>query len=475
MKSDQGEVARFLDLACLTYGNDSTDRVDRARRMLAHRPSLAAADAYTAAATGSVAALRRFLSEDSRRASRAGGPRRWPPLLYLCYSRVTEQLAGDDTIGTARLLLDHGADPNAHFMWGRTYRFTALTGAMGEGEGGLVSQPPHPHARALAERLLDAGADPNDAQGLYNTMFRPDDRWLRLLLDRGLTASAKINWKTGNRVGTLDFLLGHAATKGFAGRVGLVLRHGADPRGRSYYNGRTHYENALLNGFQDIATMLERAGAEPAELSPEDRFRAACMSADEAAARLALEGAPQSLGEPDTLHAAASVGNADAVRCLLRLGADPNATAGDGTTALHHAGWNDRRQVAEVLVAHGARPLRDANHGSTPAGWADHAGHAAMRDYLLDHCTDGLDLVSFGRVAALRRYLSEHPDFATGTAPGGGSPLHHLRDDIDDLEPIVDALLEAGADLGARDSRKETAYQSAVRRGEHVVAALLSR
>ena len=475
MTSEQGEVARFLDLACLTYGNDSTDRIDRARRMLAHRPSLAAADAYTAAATGSVAALRRLLSEDSRRASRAGGPRGWPPLLYLCYSRVTEQLAGADTIGTARLLLDHGADPNAHFMWGRTYRFTALTGAMGEGEGGLVSQPPHPHARALAERLLDAGADPNDAQGLYNTMFRPDDRWLRLLLDRGLTASARINWKTGNPVGTLDFLLGHAATKGFAGRVELVLRHGADPRGRSYYNGRTHYENALLNGFQDIATMLERAGAEPAELSPEDRFRAACMSGDEAAARAALEGAPQSLGEPDTLHAAASVGNVDAVRCLLSLGADPNATAGDGTTALHHAGWNDRRDVAEVLVAHGAGPLRDANHGSTPAGWADHAGHAAMRDWLLDHCPDGLDLVSFGRIAALRRHLSEHPDFATSTAPGGGSPLHHLRDDIDDLEPIVDALLEAGADLGARDSRKETAYQSALRRGEHVVAALLSR
>ena len=98
-----------------------------------------------------------------------------------------------------------------------------------------------------------------------------------------------------------------------------------------------------------------------------------------------------------------------------------------------------------------------------------------MRDYLLDHCTDGLDLVSFGRVAALRRYLSEHPDFATSVTPGGGSPLHHLRDDIDDLEPLVDTLLEAGADLGARDSRKQTAYESAVRRGELVVATLLSR
>ena len=432
MKSNQGEAARFLDLACLTYGNDSTDRVDRARRMLADRPSLAAVDAHTAAATGDVEALRRILGGDARRASASGGPRRWPPLLYLCYSRVTEQLPEADAIGAARLLIEHGADPNAHFMWGRTYRFTALTGAMGEGEGGVASQPPHPHARALAELLLDAGANPNDAQGLYNTMFRPDNRWLHLLLNRGLTASDRINWKTGNRVGTLDFLLGHAATKGFADRVELLLRHGADPRGSSYYNGRTHYENALLHGFGEVAALLRRAGAEPTELSPEDRFRAACMSGDEAAARAALDAAPQSLSGPDTLHTAASLGNVDAVRCLLNLGADPNATARDGTTALHHAGWNDRRKVAEILVAHGARPLRDTSHGSTPAGWAAYAGHAAMRDYLLDHCTDGLDLVSFGRVAALRRYLSEHPrlcdkrDSGRGLAPPS-PPRRHRR------------------------------------------------
>ena len=118
------------------------------------------------------------------------------------------------------------------------------------------------------------------------------------------------------------------------------------------------------------------------------------MSGDETAARAALQHAPDSLTDPGMLHAAASLGNVAALRCLLSLGADPNATAAGGTTALHQAAWNDRRAAAEVLVAHGARPLRDANHGSTPAGWADHAGHAAMRDYLLDHCPDGLDLVS---------------------------------------------------------------------------------
>ena len=473
--SRKGEVEQFLDLACLTYGDDATARIDRAKQTLAAQPALAAVDAHTAAATASLEALRRLLGEDPGRASAAGGPRNWPPLLYLCYSRVTEQLPEADAIGTARLLLAHRADPNAHFMWGGTYRFTALTGAMGEGEGGVVSQPPHPHAWALATLLLDAGADPNDAQGLYNTMFRPDNRWLQLLLDRGLTAAARINWKTDNRVGTLDFLLGHAVGKGFVERVALLVRNGADPRGTSYYDGRRHYENALLNGFGDVAAMLQSAGAEPAELSPEDRFRAACMSGDEAAARAALEGAPHSLSDPGTLHAAASLGNVAAVRCLLSLGADPNATATDGTTALHQAAWHDRRAAAEALIAQGARPLRDANHGSSPTGWADHAGHAGMRDYLLEHCADGLDLVSFGKVGPLRRYLAEHRGFATSITPGGGAPLHHLRDDIDNLELVVDALLEAGADLTVRDSRRQTPHESAVRRGELTVATLLSR
>ena len=385
----RAEVEQFLDLACLTYGDDSVERIEKARGMLSARPELARADAYAAAAAGNLGRLAELVDEEPGRAAAAGGPRNWPPLLYLCYSRVTEQLPGADALGAARLLLDRGADPNAHYLWDATYRFTALTGAMGEGEGGIASQPPHAHAWELATLLLDAGADPNEAQGLYNTMFRPDDRWLHLLLDRGLTAAAKINWQTDNRMGTLDFVLGHAVSKGFGERVALLLRHGADPGGAGYYNGRTHYETALLNGFTEIAAMLRRAGAEPVELRPADRFRAACMSGDEAATRAALAQAPGSLNDPDTLQAAAAMGNAAALRCLLRLGADPNTTADDGTTALHQAAWHDQRAAAELLVAHGARLLRDANHQSTPAEWAGHAGHAAMRDYLIEHCPAG--------------------------------------------------------------------------------------
>ena len=468
-------MKQFLDLACLTYRDDSAERTEEARDLLAAHPSLTWADVYAAAAAADVQGLVELLRQDPGRASAPGGPRNWPPLLYLCYSRTTEQDPEADAMVCARLLLDGGADPNSHFLWDGTYRFTALTGAMGEGEGGIVSQPPHAHAWELANLLLDAGADPNDAQGLYNTMFRPDDRWLQLLLDRGLTAADKINWQTDNKVGTLDFVLGHAVSKGFDERVELLLRHGADPRGSGYYNGRTHYETALLNGFGEVAAMLQRAGAEPVELRPEDRFRAACMSGDEAAARAALAQAPDNLNDPDTLQAAAAMGNVPALRCLLQLGADPNTTADDGTTALHQAAWHDQRDAAELLIAHGARPLRDANHQSTPAGWAGHAGHADLRGYLIEHCADGLDLLLDGQVEALQRYLAKHPEFATSTMPDGGSPLHQLRDAMPYMERIGAALLEAGADLTARDSRGETPFESAKRRAQFLVQALLRR
>ena len=74
---------------------------------------------------------------------------------------------------------------NAGFVWGATYAFTALTGAFGEGEDG-INQPPHPHCAALATLLLDAGADPNDGQTLYNRHFKANDDHLVLLLWSGL-------------------------------------------------------------------------------------------------------------------------------------------------------------------------------------------------------------------------------------------------------------------------------------------------
>ena len=165
----------FAELACLSYrGDDHVSRRQRAARMLAETPRISAASPWAAAAAFDVEALRR-LTRDAESAAAPGGPRDWPPLLYLCFSRVPEDTPRRDAVAAAELLLAAGAPgdtrvgPEERGGW----NWSALTGVLGEGEHGLLQQPPHPRARELARILLDAGADPNDSQGLYNTDVHP--------------------------------------------------------------------------------------------------------------------------------------------------------------------------------------------------------------------------------------------------------------------------------------------------------------
>jgi uncharacterized protein len=118
-----------------------------------------------------------------------GGPLDREPLLYLAYSR----LPGSEMHGLeiARLLLEHGADPNARWIgpWGEP-AFTVLTGVIGAGES---NQPPHPQAQDLALLLIARGTDPYDPQALYNTSLWDDDTtWLEFL------------WTQSERRGRLD-------------------------------------------------------------------------------------------------------------------------------------------------------------------------------------------------------------------------------------------------------------------------------
>ena len=81
-----------------------------------------------------------------------------------------------------------------YYMWGGQYKFTALTGVFGQGEGGPVNQPEHPDCVAFARALLDAGASPNDSQAAYNRCFEPDNTCFELLLEYGLSSGDRNNW-----------------------------------------------------------------------------------------------------------------------------------------------------------------------------------------------------------------------------------------------------------------------------------------
>ena len=285
----------FLRLACLTYDTDGPDRWAEARALLDAHPDLPAASIHAAAAAADARAVAAHLAGDRHAARREGGTFGWPPLLYLTYSRLDRAADEAAVLGVARLLLDAGADPDSGFLWhGLATPFTALTGAFGGGEGGIVDQPHHPHARALARLLLDAGADPNDGQTLYNRMFEPDDSHLVLLFEHGLGQGDGGPWRARlgdalrvtDRAAAVPALVGRHPRPGRPGPAAHRARcrrplavHHPIVRHRAAQVGRTPLDLARLTGSTEVVDALVAAGVEAPELDRSTRWWRRCWPA----------------------------------------------------------------------------------------------------------------------------------------------------------------------------------------------------
>ncbi|MCP3918173.1 MAG: hypothetical protein GY711_21700 [bacterium] len=111
--SDSGDGlldgARVLVDAACAYGWDRPSAVDleRTRAALDAQPALQG-DFFVACALLDAEHVESWLAADAALALTPDGPRGWPPLLYVAYSK-----ARGDRARTARALLAHGADPNA--------------------------------------------------------------------------------------------------------------------------------------------------------------------------------------------------------------------------------------------------------------------------------------------------------------------------------------------------------------------------
>ena len=392
---DRGDlIDEFLRLACLTYAasTDDESRRERARELLTEHPELATASIHTIAAVGDIGAARATLERDPMQARLEGGPHDWPPLLYLAYSRIDSTRPGHSTLETARLLLDHGADPSAGYLWEGGYPFTALTGALGRGEG---DPPPHQHSLELARLLLDAGADPNDSQAIYNHAWTRGDEWLELLLEYGLGEGSGGPWfarlapSHPTPAQLVEDALVWAAFYSNEERVRLLVRHVVDVDGRGtrhpIVEGHTAYQIAVLSGSTEIADILAAAGADTT-LDSVETFLAACMRADRDMVEALLE-SDGSLVEqaaarkPHLIIRAADLGRADAVRLLVELGFDVNHRRRH--TALHQAAHDGDLELVRLLIELGADPtIEDDSYHSTPRGWAEHGNRRDVAEYL---------------------------------------------------------------------------------------------
>ena len=448
-------AAEFVDLACVQYnGQDSDLRYDRAARLLRKTPQLAEHDFICAVVCHNLPVIESMLKAIPSLASETGGPRQWPPLMYLAYARLPLTDAQRHSVTIARLLLDNGADPNAYTILQEQYRFTVLTGVMGEGEVGVIEQPPHPDADALARLLLDAGAEANDSQGLYNTVFTPSgDHWLKLLADYGLDNTAMANWTGPDKpIRMFDFLLVMSAMRNFSQRAKYLLDMGADPNVRNPYTGNSVYTTALIKGHDDIAAQLLAAGAAPETLTAEAQFQVAIHQGDETGIRKLASQHPVFLATPEYLYNATP----KTLALLQSLGLDVDHQDDKGRTLLHIMAGYGNLEGVKYLIEHGARDdLRDNIHNGIPLGWAHFTQHYKVRDYLLSQSNNVNVIAACGDLNRLKTLLQQNSELAREAGFMGNTPLHIVCNwlgasaDVSLRASIMDLLLVNGADINA--------------------------
>ncbi len=478
-------VALFLEKSALRYGvrpgtqswgEYEADRPARgalAQRLLERHPEIIGDSIHTAVAAHDLDAVREFIDKDAALANKPSAFDSWTPLVRLAFTRLPNEALLRNAVTIARLLLDHGADPNALFSDGSNH-FTPLTGVIGGGES---SQPPHPQAEALARLLIARGADPLNGQALYNSSLGADDViWLDLLWSETEKRGQSRRWREPVRelpAPPLDYLLGNAVPRQ-PKRAAWLLAHGANAQALNAYSQQSLVRQAMLDGRSDLVHLLLDNGASPVELSGQEAFTAAVARGEEVEARRLLAGNPEFLRDPAPLFVAIRQGKPEIAALALRLGVSPDAQTRDGVRALHEAAGSDAIESVALLVEAGAEidPI-ERRYGSTPLGWARHQGANAAQIYLASRSRDIQALCEAAEIERLEALFAEEPALADAPARSGEAPLFCLPDDDASACDLVEVLLAAGADPAVRNAKGLTPAQAARKQGLLDAAALL--
>lgn len=174
---------------------------------------------------------------------------------------------------------------------------------------------------------------------------------------------------------------------------------------------------------------------------------------------------------PSSVADAAMKGDREAVRALLKQGADVSAAKGDGMTALHFAAERGDAAMTEMLVYAGANVAAVTRIGQyTPLHLASRAGNAAVVQALLKAgasvsaktTTSGVTplhlAAASGNPEVVTLLLDHGADADAGESEWGQTPLMFAA--ADNRVDAIRVLLERGADATVKTKTIDIAHQS---------------
>jgi ankyrin repeat protein len=330
------------------------------------------------------------------------------PLALVAFSSLATVGHEAALVATLEGLLARGADPNAGIADPdfEERPLPALYGAIARAR-----------SLAMAQRLLAAGAEPNDNESLYHAVEQGERGFVAALVAAGARWSG-----TNALLRQLDFEapahleqvlelgadpnelgaggvrpLQHAVTRGRTlATLQVLLAHGADPAATDGH-GHNLAWHAARAGRRDVLDGLATLGQQPPG-GLHERFVAACAATDELTARALLATHPGLIGELSGADLAllpeqAQRGALDSVRLMLALGW-PVAVPGPWqASALNQAAFRGDAAMVQLLLQHGARWHERNGYGGTALGSCLHAGcnepveggdYAAVLKLLLD-------------------------------------------------------------------------------------------
>lgn len=367
--------------------------LDEAEQYLATHPELASSDIHTAAITGNVEAVRRFLKENPSNATAISEPYGGTALTYLCMSKYLRlnKNRSNDFLQAATALLHAGADANAGFWTEGIYpEFeTALYGAAGIA-----------HHALLTKLLLEHGADPNDIEAVYHSPETYENDAMKLLVETGRITQDNLTLMLIRKHDLHDhdgvkyllekgvdpnatwsgrgwYPLHHAlARNNSLSIIKLLLDHKADPY--VVNNGLTAIARAAREGRSDVLALL------PQKLEGIDQLIAACAMGDKETAQRIIEQKPKqfttlmNMGS-ELLARFCLSDNKPGVQLLLDLGIDVNTPyeTGDGyfsipegSLPIHIAAWLGWPDIVQLLIERGAYVETPDKNGNTPLALA---------------------------------------------------------------------------------------------------------